>query len=117
METSKADASFGFTMAEEGRVRADFSVGNVVRAVVGVLLVGAKRLRHLPFVGSDPPVLRFVGLCRVWTERSPGRALTRMRWRVWPALDRLSCEGERQPGQPAPGRAPLSSNSNSRRLS
>jgi hypothetical protein len=76
--------------AERLRVRGDFSFGKVVLAVVGMLLVGAKRLRHLAFVGSDPLFLRLVGLCRVPTERSLGRALTRMGWRVWPELDRLS---------------------------
>jgi len=68
----------------------DFSFGKVVLTVVGMLLVGAKRLRHLSFVGSDPLFLRFVGLCRAPTARSLGRALKRMGWRVWPELDRLS---------------------------
>jgi hypothetical protein len=68
----------------------DLSFGTLVRLVVGLLIVGAKRLRHLAFVGDDPLLQRFVGLLRVPTERSLGRALTRMGWRVWPALDRLS---------------------------
>jgi len=72
------------------RVRGDFSFNKVVLAVVGMLLVGAKRLRHLAFVGSDPLFQRFVGLCRAPTARSLGRALARMGWRVWPELDRLS---------------------------
>ena len=68
----------------------DFSFGKVVLVVVGMLLVGAKRLRHLAFIGSDPMFLRFAGLSRAPTERSLGRALTRMGWRAWPELDRLS---------------------------
>lgn len=68
----------------------DLSFSSLVRLVVGMLIVGAKRLRHLTFVGDDPLFRRFGGLSRVPTERSLGRALTRMGWRVWPALDRLS---------------------------
>ena len=72
------------------RMGGDFSLSKVVLTVVGMLLVGAKRLRHLTFVGSDPLFLRFVGLSRAPSERSLGRALARMGWRVWPELDRLS---------------------------
>ena len=71
-------------------VGGDFSFGRVVLAVVAMLLVGAKRLRHLAFLGSDPLFLRFAGMSRAPTERSLGRALTRMGWRTWPELDRLS---------------------------
>lgn len=77
-------------IARKLRVAGDLTFGKVVLAVVGMLLVGAKRVRHITFLGSDPLFLRFVGLRRVPTERSLGRALTRMGWRVWPALDRLS---------------------------
>lgn len=72
------------------RMGGDFSLSKVVLTVVGMLLVGAKRLRHLTFIGSDPLFLRFVGLSRAPSERSLGRALARMGWRVWPELDRLS---------------------------
>jgi hypothetical protein len=71
-------------------VGGDFSFGRVVLAVVAMLLVGAKRMRHLSFFGGDPLFLRFVGMSRAPTERSLGRALTRMGWRTWPELDRLS---------------------------
>jgi hypothetical protein len=36
------------------------------------------RLRHLAFIGDDPLLQRFVGLSRVPTERSLGRALPRI---------------------------------------
>ena len=65
-----------------------FLFSKIVLAVVGMLLVGAKRLRHLTFMGSDPLFLRFVGLSRAPSERSLGRALMRMGWRVWPELAR-----------------------------
>jgi hypothetical protein len=68
----------------------DLSFATLVRLVVGMLVVGAKRLRHLAFVGDDPLLQRFAGVSRTPTERSLGRALRRMSWRVWPALDRLS---------------------------
>ncbi len=68
----------------------DFSLSKVVLAVVAMLLVGAKRVRHLAFVGSDPLFLRFVGMSRTPTERSLGRALTRMGSRAWSELDRCS---------------------------
>lgn len=71
-------------------VGGDFSLSKVVLAVVAMLLVGAKRLRHLAFIGSDPLFLRFVGMSVAPTERSLGRALTRIGWRAWPELDRVS---------------------------
>lgn len=71
-------------------VGGDFSLSKVVLTIVAMLLVGAKRLRHLAFVSSDPLFLRFVGLSRAPTERSLGRALTRMGSRTWSELDRCS---------------------------
>ena len=71
-------------------VGGDFSLGKVVLAIVAMLLVGAKRLRHLTFLGNDPLFLRFVGLSRSPTERSLGRALTRMGAEAWSELERCS---------------------------
>jgi hypothetical protein len=68
----------------------DLPLPTLVRLVVGMLLVGARRLRHLAFIGNEALLQRFVGLSRMPTDRSLGRALIRMNWRVWPALDRLS---------------------------
>jgi hypothetical protein len=71
-------------------VGGDLSFGKVVLVVIGMLLAGAKRLRHLGFLKDDPLFLRFAGLFRAPTDRSLGRALERMSWRTWPELDRLS---------------------------
>jgi hypothetical protein len=68
----------------------DFSLSKVVLTVLAMLWVGAKRVGHLAFMGNDPLFLRFAGLSRAPNERSLGRALTRMSWRTWPELDRLS---------------------------
>jgi hypothetical protein len=72
------------------KVGGDFSFAKTVLAVLALLLAGAKRVRHLAFMGDDPMFLRFVGLSRAPTERSLGRALERMSFRTWPVLDRLS---------------------------
>ncbi len=71
-------------------VGGDVSFGKVVLIVVGMLVVGAKRLRHLAYLRDDPVFLRFAGLSRAPTDRSLSRALQRMGFRTWPELDRLS---------------------------
>jgi hypothetical protein len=83
---------FGALRASASRVGigGDFSFGKTVLAVVGMLLVGGKRLHHLEFLRDDPLFLRFAGLSRAPTERSLGRALTRLSWKTWRELDRLS---------------------------
>jgi hypothetical protein len=62
----------------------------LVLTVVAMLLAGAKRLEHLLFMGSDPLLLRFVGLSRAPSARSLGRSLRRLSWRTWAELERLS---------------------------
>ena len=68
----------------------DFSFAKVVLTVLAMLVVGAKRTRHLEFLRDDPLVLRFAGLTRAPTERSLARSLRRMTYRTWPELERLS---------------------------
>ena len=70
-------------------VGGDLSFVEVVLTVVGMLLVGGKRLRHLSHLCGDPLVLRFAGLTRLPTARSLGRALKRLNYKTWPELDRL----------------------------
>jgi hypothetical protein len=72
------------------RIGGDLSFGKVILLVVGLLLAGGKRLRHLAYLRDDPVFLRFAGLSRAPTDRSLGRALRRMSFRTWPELDRLS---------------------------
>ena len=76
--------------AKTANVGGDFSFGKVVLTVLGMLLAGAKRLRHVEFLRDDPMFLRFAGLRQAPTDRSLGRALQRMSFRTWPELDRLS---------------------------
>lgn len=71
-------------------VGGDFAFSKVILTVLAMLLVGAKRLRHLEFLRGDPVFLRFAGLAQAPTDRSLGRALERMSFRTWPELDRLS---------------------------
>ncbi len=71
-------------------VGGDLGVQSVVLLVLAMLLVGARRLSHLAFLGDDPLVLRFAGLSRAPTERSVSRALKRLTYRTWPELDGLN---------------------------
>lgn len=76
--------------AQATRLGGDLSLPRVVLLVVAMVVVGAKRLRHLEFLRDDPMLLRFAGLERAPTARSLGRALGRLSFRTWPVLDRLS---------------------------
>jgi hypothetical protein len=78
----------------------DFGFARVVSTVLGMLLVGAKRIGHLAFVGDDPLFLRFAGLSVAPTARSLGRALRRMSCKTWPALNRLCTMAVRSATQP-----------------
>ena len=68
----------------------DFTFCKVVLTVVALLLTGAKRVRHLEFVRTDPLFRRFVGVHRLPTARSLSRSLSRISWRTWPELDRMA---------------------------
>ena len=76
--------------AARADVGGDVSFAKVVLIVVGMLVVGAKRLRHLAYLRNDPVFLRFAGLRQAPTERSLSRALGRMKFRTWSELDRLN---------------------------
>ncbi len=67
----------------------DFGFRRAVLVIVGMLLVGAERLRHVEFLRDDPMWLRFAGLSRAPTERTLSRTLKKMTSRTWPELDRL----------------------------
>ena len=56
--------------AARADVGGDVSFAKVVLIVVGMLVVGAKRLRHLAYLRNDPVFLRFAGLRLAPTERS-----------------------------------------------
>jgi hypothetical protein len=75
---------------KKAAVGGDFSLASTVLTLLGMLLVGGKRLHHLSFLQDDPLFLRFAGLWRSPNERSVARALQRLSHRTWPELDRLS---------------------------
>jgi len=64
----------------------DFGVVRMVFLLLGLLIAGGRRLRHLVFLQEDPMVLRFCGLKRVPTPRTVSRWLSRFTRRP---LDRL----------------------------
>jgi hypothetical protein len=64
----------------------DFGPVRMVLLLLGLLIAGGRRLRHLMFLKADPLVLRFCGLQRVPTPRTAGRWLRRF---THTQLDRL----------------------------
>ncbi len=55
----------------------DFGTVRMVLLLLGLLIAGGRRLRHLMFLKADPMVLRFCGLHRLPTPRTVGRWLRR----------------------------------------
>jgi hypothetical protein len=53
----------------------DYGVVAMVRLLVGLVIVGGRRLRHLAYVQDDPLVRRFAGVRRVPTARTVSRWL------------------------------------------
>lgn len=56
---------------------ADFSSASLVGLLLAMLVVGARRLRHLRYLSGDPIVLRFAGLSVLPSERTVARWLGR----------------------------------------
>ena len=53
----------------------DFGVVAMVRLVIGLLVVGGRRVRHLAYVADDPVVQRFGGVRVIPTARTLSRWL------------------------------------------
>ena len=53
----------------------DYGVVAMVRLLVGLLIIGGRRLRHLAYVQDDPLFRRFAGVHRVPTARTVSRWL------------------------------------------
>lgn len=51
-------------------LRSDYGCGRMVLVVIGLLLVGARRLEQLKYLREDPVVLRLCGLKRMPTDRT-----------------------------------------------
>lgn len=77
-----------------GRVdlRSDFPVVSIVRLLLAMLLVGARRLRHVGYLNGDPVVLRFCGLKVLPTDRTLSRWLGQCTAPVRAALRALQVE-------------------------
>ena len=77
----------------------DVGVVAMVRVVIGLIVVGGRRLRHLTYVADDPVFQRFGGVRLVPTARTLSRWLTRftmptvrhlvvVKFDGWPLLQR-----------------------------
>lgn len=65
-------ASFG-----KARLGGDFGLTAMVKVLIGLLVVGGRRLEHLKYLASDPLLHRFARV-RVWpTARTASRWLKR----------------------------------------
>jgi len=56
-------------------LKGDYTAVQMVTLLIGMLLVGARRLRHVGLLGNDPMLLRFCGLRGLPDERTLGRWL------------------------------------------
>lgn len=61
--------------------RTDFGVVPMLLLLLGMLIAGGRRLRHLLYLEGDPVIHRVCGLCRLPTPRSMGRWLAALRQR------------------------------------
>ena len=64
----------------------------MVLLLVGMLAVGARRLRHVRHLENDPMVARFAHLKRLPSERTLSRFLKRFDYRTWTVLDDVNFE-------------------------
>jgi hypothetical protein len=67
-------------------LRSDYGGARLALVILALFYVGARRLEHLRFLGSDPLVARFCGLARLPTRRTVAnwlRQFTHERWRPW----------------------------------
>ena len=70
----------------------DYGTGALIRVVVGMLIVGARRLRHLGFLRGDPILHRFCQLKDLPSERTVRRWLECFETCRVEALKRLNAE-------------------------
>lgn len=70
----------------------DYGCGRLALVVIGLLLVGARRLEQLKYVRHDPLVLRMCGLKRMPTERTVVNWLKQFTHKSLQALIRLNSE-------------------------
>jgi hypothetical protein len=68
----------------------DYGTARLVMVVIGLLLVGGRRLEHLQYVESDPLFARFCGLARIPSARTVVNWLKSFTRRSVAALVRLN---------------------------
>jgi hypothetical protein len=73
-------------------LRGDFRSWTLIRVLVGLLVVGGRRLRHVRFVKDDPLFLRFTGLKVLPGERTLSRWLKQFRKSSVRMLQKLNAE-------------------------
>ena len=70
----------------------DTGFASTLLLLVAMLLVGARRLRHVKFLEGDPLVLRFAGLGRLPSQSTLGRFLKRFNYERYTQLEKFSRE-------------------------
>ena len=70
----------------------DYGSVSMVRLLLAMLVVGARRLRHVRYLTDDPVVARFAGLKSLPTDRSLSRWLSKCQASVRAALFSLNVE-------------------------
>jgi hypothetical protein len=73
-------------------LRGDYAPVSMMRLLLGLLLVGGRRLRHIEFLRGDPLVLRFCGLRRLPSARTVSRWLKNFKEAGVESLRRLNAE-------------------------
>jgi hypothetical protein len=58
-------------------LRSDYGSARLVLVILSLFYVGARRLEHLRYLGSDPLLTRFCGLARLPTRRTVANWLRR----------------------------------------
>jgi len=70
----------------------DYGASHLVLLVIGLLVVGARRLSHLRYVANDPLFARLCGLSRIPTDRTVVNWLKQFTQTSLRALMRLNSE-------------------------
>jgi len=70
----------------------DYRAIDMILVIVGLILVGGRRLEHLSYLCEDPLVQRFCGLLRLPRERSVARWLKRFTHKSLQALVEINSE-------------------------
>jgi hypothetical protein len=68
----------------------DYGAGRLILLVIGLLVVGARRLEHLRYLAHDPLIARLTGLARIPTDRTVVNWLKQCTQEALPALITLN---------------------------